>query len=163
MRKNRALGIAAIWLALIALVCIYTDRDAYTWRYAQEELPLIMQSQEQAAAAQQASDAAYAKEAEQAAQRQALGQWVIGAAAASAAAFAVGGVLITVKLWKHPKVSPKGQSLAPDMAILRPCLRVALPNMLQRFGTSLGYVAFASMINSLGEVATAAHTISVTP
>ena len=75
MRKNRALGIAAIWLALIALVCIYTDRDAYTWRYAQEELPLIMQSQEQAAAAQQASDAAYAKEAEQAAQRQALGQW----------------------------------------------------------------------------------------
>lgn len=90
------------------------------------------------------------------------GQGVIGAAAASAAAFAVGGVLITVKLWKHPKVSPKGQSLAPDMSILRPCLRVALPNMLQRFGTSLGYVAFASMINSLGEVATAAHTIANT-
>lgn len=34
--------------------------------------------------------------------------------------------------------------------------------MLQRFGTSLGYVAFASMINSLGEVATAAHTIANT-
>ena len=34
--------------------------------------------------------------------------------------------------------------------------------MLQRFGTSLGYVAFASMINALGEVATAAHTIANT-
>jgi Na+-driven multidrug efflux pump len=34
--------------------------------------------------------------------------------------------------------------------------------MLQRFGTSLGYVAFAAMINSLGEVATAAHTIANT-
>jgi Na+-driven multidrug efflux pump len=34
--------------------------------------------------------------------------------------------------------------------------------MLQRFGTSLGYVAFASMINSLGDVATAAHTIANT-
>ena len=90
------------------------------------------------------------------------GWGVIGAAVASAIAFTVGGVMITVKLWRHPKVSPKGQSLAPDWAILRPCLRVALPNMLQRFGTSLGYVAFASMINSLGEVATAAHTIANT-
>ena len=52
--------------------------------------------------------------------------------------------------------------MKPDLAILRPCLKVALPNMLQRFGTSLGYVAFATMINSIGEVATAAHTIANT-
>ena len=90
------------------------------------------------------------------------GLGVIGAAAASAIAFAIGGILITIVLWKHPKISPKGQRLSPDMQILKPCLRVAFPNMLQRFGTSLGYVAFASMINSLGEVATAAHTIANT-
>ena len=59
-------------------------------------------------------------------------------------------------------ISPKGQSFKPDMTILKPCLKVAMPNMLQRFGTSLGYVAFAAMINSLGEVATAAHTIANT-
>jgi Na+-driven multidrug efflux pump len=34
--------------------------------------------------------------------------------------------------------------------------------MLQRFGTSFGYVAFASMINALGAVAAAAHTIANT-
>jgi Na+-driven multidrug efflux pump len=34
--------------------------------------------------------------------------------------------------------------------------------MFQRFGTCLGYVAFAAMINSLGEVATAAHTVANT-
>lgn len=90
------------------------------------------------------------------------GMGVIGAAVASAVSFAVGGVCITVCLWRHPLLSPRGQSLRPDWAILRPCLRVALPNALQRFGTSLGYVAFASMINSLGEVATAAHTIANT-
>ncbi len=90
------------------------------------------------------------------------GMGVIGAAIASAIAFTVGGIHITIVLWKHPMVSPKGQSLHPDWQILKPCLRVALPNMLQRFGTSLGYVAFASMINSLGEVATAAHTIANT-
>ena len=87
---------------------------------------------------------------------------VLGAAAASAIAFAFGGIRITVVLWKHPMISPKGASFKPDMTILKPCMRVALPNMLQRFGTSLGYVAFASMINSLGEVATAAHTIANT-
>lgn len=90
------------------------------------------------------------------------GWGVVGAAVASAAAFAVGGVCITAALWRHPIISPKGQSLLPDWEVLRPCLKVALPNGLQRFGTSLGYVAFAAMINSLGDVATAAHTIANT-
>ncbi len=90
------------------------------------------------------------------------GMGVIGAAVASAIAFTVGGVLITVILWRHPLVSPKGQRFRPDKQILGPCMKIALPNMLQRFGTSFGYVAFASMINSLGDVATAAHTIANT-
>ena len=91
-----------------------------------------------------------------------FGMGVIGAAVASAISFTVGGIYITVVLWRHPMVSPKGEKLKPDMSILAPCLRVAFPNMLQRFGTSLGYVAFAAMINSLGEISTAAHTIANT-
>ena len=87
---------------------------------------------------------------------------VIGAALASAAAFVIGGIYITVMTFKHPMLSPKGESLKPDWEILKPCLRVAGPNMMQRFATSLGYVAFASLINSVGEVATAAHTIANT-
>ena len=90
------------------------------------------------------------------------GLGVIGAAIASAVAFTWGGLHITWVLWHHPMISPKGQSFKPDKKILLPCLKVAMPNMLQRFGTSLGYVAFAAMINSLGEVATAAHTIANT-
>ena len=90
------------------------------------------------------------------------GMGVIGAAVASAVAVLAGGIWITMALWKHPVISPKGQTFKPDMTILKPCLKVAMPNMLQRFGTSLGYVAFAAMINSLGEVATAAHTIANT-
>ena len=90
------------------------------------------------------------------------GWGVIGAAIASAISFTVGGILITIVLWKHPLVSPKGESLKPDINILKPCMKVAIPNMFQRVGTSLGYVAFASMINSIGEVATAAHTIANT-
>lgn len=90
------------------------------------------------------------------------GWGVVGAAVASAISFVVGGVYIVIALWKHPVISPKGVSLRPDMQILRPCMEVALPNMLQRFGTALGYVAFAAMINSLGDVSTAAHTIANT-
>ena len=90
------------------------------------------------------------------------GLGVIGAAAASAAAFLFGGVYMTVALWRHPVLSPRGRPLKPDPEILAPCMRVALPNALQRFGTSLGYVAFAAMINSIGEIATAAHTIANT-
>ena len=90
------------------------------------------------------------------------GLGVIGAALASAIAFLIGGICITVAVWRHPMISPKGQSLRPDWEVLKPCLKVALPNALQRFGTSLGYVAFASMINALGDIATAAHTIANT-
>ena len=90
------------------------------------------------------------------------GWGVVGAAAGSAIAFLYGGLAITRALWKHQRVSPRGFSLRPDSSVLRPCLRVAFPNMLQRFGTSLGYVAFAAMINALGETATAAHTIANT-
>ena len=87
---------------------------------------------------------------------------VIGAAVASAIAFTFGGIYMTVALWRHPIISPKGQKIKPDMQILKPCLKVTVPNMLQRFGTSLGYVAFASMVNSLGDISTAAHTIANT-
>ena len=87
---------------------------------------------------------------------------VIGAALASAIAFALGGIIITVTLWKHPMVSPKGQSFKPDMSVIKPCVKVAVPNAMQRFGTSLGYVVFAAMVNSLGEISTAAHTIANT-
>lgn len=90
------------------------------------------------------------------------GMGVIGAGIASAASYVVGGVVITVALFRHPIVSPLGQKMTPDFSVLRPCLKVALPNALQRFATSFGYVVFASMINSLGEVSTAAHTIANT-
>ena len=90
------------------------------------------------------------------------GLGIIGAAAASAIAYTYGGVAIFFRLYRHQTVSPRGQSLHPAPEVLRPCMRIAFPNMLQRFATSLGYVVFASMINSLGEISTAAHTIANT-
>ncbi len=87
---------------------------------------------------------------------------VNGAALASAFSYIFGGIAITIALWKHKTISPKGQSLKPNIGILKSCFKVAVPNMFQRFATSLGYVVFASMINSLGETSAAAHTIANT-
>lgn len=90
------------------------------------------------------------------------GMGVVGAATASAIAFTAGGIMTTIALWNHPLISPRGWPLRLDMEVLRPCLKIAIPNMLQRFGTALGFVAFAAMINSLGGVATATHAIANT-
>ena len=90
------------------------------------------------------------------------GLGVTGAALASAISFVFGGVVITFALYRHRTVSPRGCSIRPDWTVLRPCMRIALPNMLQRFATSLGYVVFASMINALGDLSTAAHTVANT-
>ncbi len=90
------------------------------------------------------------------------GLGVEGAAWASAISFVYGGTVLFSALWRHRAVSPKGQRFRPDPAVLRPCFRIAMPNMAQRFATSFGYVVFASMINALGEVSTAAHTIANT-
>ena len=91
-----------------------------------------------------------------------MGLGVVGAAVGSAVSFVVGGVWMTVSLYKSPVVSPKGMRIRPDGTILRPCLTVALPAALQMFATSLGYVAFSAMINTLGATSTAAHGIANT-
>ncbi|MBE5790672.1 MAG: MATE family efflux transporter [Clostridiales bacterium] len=85
-----------------------------------------------------------------------------GAATASAISFVVGGVWMTIAVYRSKLLSPRGMSLKPDPAILKPCFRVAFPALLQRIATSSGYVAFSGMINTLGEVATGAHTIANT-
>ncbi|MBR6801427.1 MAG: MATE family efflux transporter [Eubacteriaceae bacterium] len=90
------------------------------------------------------------------------GLGVVGAAIAGAIAVTYGGIRITMVMWKHPMVSPKGQPFKLDTNILLPCLKVALPNMIQRFATSFGFVMFASMINSLGYISTTAHTVANT-
>lgn len=90
------------------------------------------------------------------------GWGINGAAAASAIAYALGGIIVTAALLRHKIVSFKGCKITPDGEVLKPCLKVAFPNMLQRFFISLGFVAFATMINSLGEVSSAAHTVANT-
>ena len=60
--EKKWLSVAGLWLALIALVFIYTDRNEYTWRYEGDELGQIVISSEEADARQTQADAAMALE-----------------------------------------------------------------------------------------------------
>jgi len=73
MKKIRS--IAALWLALAALVWIYTDRNEYTWSFAGEELSQVLISAQQAQIREEAAQQAMALEQEQARARSAQGEW----------------------------------------------------------------------------------------
>ena len=49
MMMKKVLSIAALWLALTALVFIYTDADEYTWCFEGEMLESVLISEEEAA------------------------------------------------------------------------------------------------------------------
>ena len=73
--KKRVCGVAALWLALIALVFVYTDRDAYRWCYEGEDVALIVRSREEADAAQAQAARAMQAEREAAQARTQAGEW----------------------------------------------------------------------------------------
>jgi len=91
-----------------------------------------------------------------------MGMGVTGAAVATAISFVVGGVWMTISVFRSRLLSPIGQSFRPDKEVLKPCFRVAVPALFQRIATSSGYVAFSGMINTLGAVSTGAHGIANT-
>lgn len=77
MAKKLA-SVAALWLALAALVFIYTDRDEYTWRYEEDTLGQILIGGEEAERSEQHYQDAMAKEQQAAQARTEAGLWGTG-------------------------------------------------------------------------------------
>ena len=74
-RIHRALGVAALWLALVAMVFAYTDAEAFSWRYEDGEIPLIWESAAQADDAQAQAARRMRERRQQISDRQAAGNW----------------------------------------------------------------------------------------
>lgn len=91
-----------------------------------------------------------------------FGYGAVGAGIGTAVSFVVGGILMTIALYKNSYVSPKGCKISPERTILEPCIRVGLPVAMERMATCLGHVVFASLVTGLGTVAFAAHSIALT-
>lgn len=75
---KKLVSVAALWLALAALVFIYTDRDEYTWRYEEDTLSQILIGGEEAERNEQHDQDAMAKEQQAAQARTEAGLWGTG-------------------------------------------------------------------------------------
>lgn len=75
---KKLVSVAALWLALAALVFIYTDRDEYTWRYEEDTLSQILIGSEEADRSEQHAQDAMAKEQQAAQARTEAGLWGTG-------------------------------------------------------------------------------------
>ena len=73
--KKKALTIAALWLALIALAVIYTDRNAETWVYDVSSIPWILETEADAIEAQRRADEELERERAAAYARRDAGKW----------------------------------------------------------------------------------------
>jgi len=72
---KKILSVAALWLALIAMVFIYTDRREYTYNFGGEDLQYVLIGEETAAAREAAAQLAMDREQEEAKQRAANNEW----------------------------------------------------------------------------------------
>ena len=72
---KKILSIAALWLALAALVFIYTDRNEYTWSFAGDELARVLMDTQQAQEREEAAQQAMQAEKAEAFERAQRGEW----------------------------------------------------------------------------------------
>ncbi len=87
---------------------------------------------------------------------------VTGAAAGTALAVAIGGILMVYLNEKYPDTSAQGAMGKMDPDIIRKYISVGIPAFLTSVVTSFGRVIFTAMIVPLGTVVYAAHSIAFT-
>jgi putative MATE family efflux protein len=88
------------------------------------------------------------------------GLGVRGSAWGTAAASAVGGVLMIVGVLRNPLVSPLRETFRIDVDIVKRIVFVAIPAALNRIVTSTGRLLFTAFVVSLGTLSLASHTVA---
>ena len=91
-----------------------------------------------------------------------FGYGAVGAGIGTAISFIVGGIFMTIALYKNKYVSPAGYRIRAEKDILKPIIRIGFPVAMERIATCLGHVVFASLVTGLGTVSFAAHSIALT-
>lgn len=92
------------------------------------------------------------------------GWGVAGAAAATSASVAVGGIMMLYVIFfvDSPVKMTRGVPLKFDSALMKLALRISLPTMGERMAMSLGQLVVTFIVTSLGTVSLAAHHLAIT-
>jgi len=72
---KKLLSIAALWLALIVLVFVYTDENEYTWRFSEDMLSCVLITEDEAQKIEEKAQAAMEIEKAEAFVRSENGEW----------------------------------------------------------------------------------------
>lgn len=83
-----------------------------------------------------------------------------GLAWGTAAGYLAGAICVAALLAK--RLAPRGADWRPDVATLRRVIRVGLPAGGDALANAACHLAFLSIVNRLGDVAAAAHSVAVT-
>lgn len=86
---------------------------------------------------------------------------VTGAAIATAVSFVFGGLMMFIRYYRNTIFDFIHTGFHLDLSVLKECLHIGIPVVMERSVICLGHVAFSSLIASLGVVAFAAHTIAI--
>lgn len=86
---------------------------------------------------------------------------VMGAAIATAISFVFGGVLMFTRYYRNTIFDFAHTGFHLDLPVLKECLHIGIPVVMERSVICLGHVAFSSLIAGLGVIAFAAHTIAI--
>jgi len=90
------------------------------------------------------------------------GLGVAGAAAGTAISQAFGGIVMCIVFFRNSRIGLWGHRIRCQKNVMRQCISVGIPVMLERMMTCLGHVVFTGLVTGLGTVALAAHTIALT-
>lgn len=82
---------------------------------------------------------------------------ILGAAIGTTAAFSLHCVLVLGVLWRSRRLVSLARPARPSLDALAPVLRISLPAFGEKLFFHLGFIAFASYIGRLGDVAMAAN------
>lgn len=89
------------------------------------------------------------------------GMGVRGAAVATALSIAVGGVLMFVKYYRHPRFDFGNRGFRFDPDVMKRCLSIGFPMAVERAIVFSGHIIYASTVAKLGVIRFAAHTIAL--
>lgn len=90
------------------------------------------------------------------------GWGVLGAGAATAISFVLGGSLMFAAFCRSSVLNFQLKKLRYDKIVMAKCVRIALPVGLTRVIGCIGQVVFTGMVSGMGTVTFAAHTVAIT-
>lgn len=90
------------------------------------------------------------------------GLGAVGAGISSAISFVIGGMLMTIVLFRNQTLQIERKNIRLNRTVLAPIMAIGVPVMCNRIMSCSGYVVATSFVSSMATTVYAAHSIAIT-